>query len=131
MKKAKASKPSAVTQPETVSTLIGKAPLSLLSRSVPYDDQQCVVVCDWDAFDGTWEQLLVNRAENTFYLNSSRTEENPVQILTSEALYWYATKRELDCDYGSLGWPGLGELLTRAVNELHFAETVIGKRGAK
>ena len=127
MKKSKAPSKSAVAPPEKEL----KRPLppwSLIAKPVPFVEKECYLVCKWKAHDGTWENLLVNNRKDVFFLDYSFGPEEPAAVTTSEALYWYATKRALDCDFGELGWPNLDELLMRAVREIQYAEEVIGKR---
>ena len=129
MKKSKAPSKSAVAQPKA-EIIRPFPPMSLVSSPVPFNSKECYLVCEWEAHDGTWENLLVNHRKDVFFLDSCLAAE-ATSITTSQALYWYATKRALDCDFGMLGWPNLDELLMRAVREIKYAEEVIGKRRFK
>lgn len=120
MKKQKASKRSAVTQPKKVASI--PATVEEPRCNPPLDRKECIMVAKWEAYDGTWEVLLYSDRARKFYLDWSWAD--PADVTESEALSWYGQKRALDIDYGDLSAYNPHELLERCARELREWEDV-------
>lgn len=48
-KVVKASRKSAVTQPQPVNPLLQMVPWSMLSLATPYVESECSVICEWES----------------------------------------------------------------------------------